>query len=628
MTGTGSRRLRVLLVSMPWHALDRPSLGLSLLKAGLERDGHLCDVRYLGFALADSIGLADYLWVHGELPYTAFAGDWLFTASLYGQRPDVDQAYIVDVLQHQWRRPAADIARLLRVRAHLGPFLDHCQRTVGCHYDIVGFTSTFEQNIASLALAQRLASRQPRPVIVFGGANWEGQMGEALHRRFGFVDVVVNGEGDETFPALVNAIAAGDDPSEIPGLVVRGPAGQTRSTGPPAVIRELDRLPLPHYDDYLAQLDASSGARGVLPTLLLETSRGCWWGAKHHCTFCGLNGATMQFRSKSPGRVMDEVDVLVAHHPGTVAVVDNILDMRYFATVLPELARRGAPLDLFYEVKANLTRSQVRLLARAGIRHIQPGIESLSDSVLKLMRKGTTALQNVQLLKWCAEYGVLPEWNFLYGFPGEDPGQYVEMAGLIDAIRHLTPPSGHGPVRLDRFSPYHQDPQALGMTAVRPARPYRYLYDTDHDELMRIAYYFDYAYSDRRELSYVYPALDRIMEWQGAGSTGALVIRPAADGSALLVDSRGGAAVGMSLEPWQANVLYSMDSIATNGGVIRQAGECGIAADAVQAFLQACEQRHLVAHRAHRWLSLAVHDPPRWASDDERAPKTVEVLYG
>jgi len=361
--------------------------------------------------------------------------------------------------------------------------------------------------------------------------------------------------------------------------------------------------------------------------LLLETSRGCWWGAKHHCTFCGLNGGTMQFRSKSPSRVMDEVDALLAYQNGTVAVVDNILDMRYFSTVLPELARRGAPLDLFYEVKANLNRDQVRLLALAGVRHIQPGIESLSDSILKLMRKGTTALQNIQLLKWCAEFGVVPEWNFLYGFPREEPEEYAKMTSLIDDIRHLTPPSGHGPVRLDRFSPYHQDPEGMGMTALRPASPYQYLYDTDQSELMRIAYYFDYTYSDRRELSYVYPALDRIREWQRTGPTGALLFRAAADGSALVLDSRGGPPRGMSLEPWQAGLLNAMDSIATGAGVIRQSSQFGMAPDAVRAFLAECERLHLVAHHGDRWLSLAVHDPPRWASTGERTPRLLEMVH-
>ena len=75
-------------------------------------------------------------------------------------------------------------------------------------------------------------------------------------------------------------------------------------------------------------------------------------------------------------------------------------------------------------MKANLTREQVRLLADAGVRHIQPGIESLSDHVLALMKKGVTGLRNVQLLKWCKEYGIEVDWNILYGFPGETREDY------------------------------------------------------------------------------------------------------------------------------------------------------------------------------------------------------------
>src|SRR3954465_271775 len=44
------------------------------------------------------------------------------------------------------------------------------------------------------------------------------------------------------------------------------------------------------------------------PLMLIETARGCWWGAKNHCTFCGLNGETMGFRAKSADRVMTEIE--------------------------------------------------------------------------------------------------------------------------------------------------------------------------------------------------------------------------------------------------------------------------------------------------------------------------------
>ena len=618
--------MRVLLVSMPWHALDRPSLGLGLLQAALRRDGHDCDIRYLGFELADSIGIDDYLWVHGELPYTAFAGDWLFTAALYGDRPESDIAYVDDVLRRLWRRPEQDIARLGLIRRRIAPFLEHCDRIPWQDYDLVGFTSTFEQNIASLALAQRVARRHPEVLIAFGGANWEGEMGEALHRRFGFVDIVASGEADLSFPALVSALRDGSDPATVPGLVVRAPDGASYNTGAAPLLRELDLLPVPRYDDFTTQREASPAAVDVLPTLLLETSRGCWWGAKHHCTFCGLNGGAMAFRSKSADRVLSEIAGLRRQPSESVAVVDNILDMRYFSTVLPALAEQGAPLGLFYEVKANLTRQQVRMLARAGVQHVQPGIESLSDSVLKLMRKGTTALQNVQMLKWCTEYGVQPEWNFLYGFPGEDPGEYARMADLMESLGHLPAPSGQGPVRLDRFSPYHEDPAGFGMVAVQASRPYRYLYEAAEDELMKIAYYFDFEYADGRDLGYAAPALERVHAWAGRGRTGTLTLSHHEDGSAIILDNRDGAVHGHALEPWQADILDSIDGVATESAVLRAAVERGIAADDAADFLHACERLRIAAHVGDRWLGLPVHDPPRWEESATPRRALLQVL--
>ena len=92
---------------------------------------------------------------------------------------------------------------------------------------------------------------------------------------------------------------------------------------------------------------------------------------------------------------------------------------------MPELASRSLGVSLFYEVRPNLGKEQLRRLRDAGVRHIQPGIESFSDPVLRLVRKGTSALQNIQLLKWCKELGIEPIWNLLWGFPGEPPEEYA-----------------------------------------------------------------------------------------------------------------------------------------------------------------------------------------------------------
>ncbi|MFI6499022.1 RiPP maturation radical SAM C-methyltransferase [Nonomuraea typhae] len=576
----------MLLVSMPWHALERPALGLSLLQAALRRDGTPCDVRYLGFPLAERIGHAAYQWVQACLPHRAFAGEWLFTSALYGERPEADAAYAEEVLRGAWRLPEAAVERLLGLRAACRAFVRRCVAEIDWSgYDVVGFTSTFEQNLASLALARQVKAAYPAVTIVFGGANWEGEMGEELQAGFPFVDRVFSGEADTSFPAYL-----------------RG----ERGTPPPV---DLDLLPVPRYDDYFAALP-----EGVEPTLLLETSRGCWWGAKHHCTFCGLNGQTMAFRSKTAERVLAELDELRRHGVRDVAAVDNILDMRYFATLLPALASAGAPYRLFFEVKANLTAGQVRALAGAGVRHVQPGVESLSDHVLALMRKGTTALRNIQLLKWCLEYGVAPEWNLIYGFPGERAEDYADLPGLVDAIAFLPPPSGMTPVRLDRFSPFFMDPQGFGLTEVRPLAAYRHLYPFPEESLRRLAYYFDFAYADGRDPeAYTGPARERVARWVADGPDPAPVAYRRGDGSLLVTDPR--VSTSYFLAGWRAAVYARCDRVTAERTALAVGVGLGAGPDQVREFLADCLGRRLMVRDGHNWLALAVHRPARTSMD-------------
>ena len=103
-----------------------------------------------------------------------------------------------------------------------------------------------------------------------------------------------------------------------------------------------------------------------------------------------------------------------------LSATDNIIPMKYFQDFLPTLAQLGLKLDIFYETKANLKDEQLRLYAMAGLNHIQPGIESFSTPVLKLNApKGTSALQNIRLLRQCKEHGIRAYWNYIFGFPGE-----------------------------------------------------------------------------------------------------------------------------------------------------------------------------------------------------------------
>ncbi len=258
----------------------------------------------------------------------------------------------------------------------------------------------------------------------------------------------------------------------------------------PAARTDIEALPYPDFDAFFAQHAATPAAAAYSPAVVFETARGCWWGAKHHCTFCGLNGTSMAFRSKSQDRAYEELAYLVARHDCTdVANADNILDMAYFQEFLPRLAASPLNLLIYYETKANLRPEHIETLARAGIRKIQAGIETLDTTLLKLMRKGSTALQNVQTLKLAAEAGVYVEWLALCGFPGETAADYDRIAVLLPALRHLQPPAAFLRARADRFSPYFDRPDEFGVT-LEPLPAYRHIYSGDAAARTRLGYHF------------------------------------------------------------------------------------------------------------------------------------------
>jgi ribosomal peptide maturation radical SAM protein 1 len=479
------------------------------LRGALRRQGIACDVRYLQFPFAAQVGQPLYDRIAAHYP-SLLLGEWLFAHHLFGDQLPDPQSYVNDILReyaaaHGRKLPEDRIAQLPRLRALTGPYLEACMAAIPWEqYAVVGFSSTFAQNIASLALARRIKETWPNKIIVFGGANCEGEMGAELHRQFPFVDYVCSGESDLLFPALIERLGAGGKVDDLPGLVYRRD-GETVTNGSHALpIINLDDLPLPDYDDYFAQLEESDLVfEPEVMRLLLETSRGCWWGAKSQCVFCGLNSNSMTYRSKSSARVLEEFTTLARRYPAIkfVDVVDNILDVRYFRDVIPELIERDLGLSVFYEVKANLSKEQLRLLKQAGIRRTQPGIESLDSDILQLMRKGCTTTQNVQLLKWAHEVGIYVDWNIITGFPGEDPAAYQRMAEMIPALVHLQPPisKGGARLRLDRFSPYFQHPEAYGMVHIRSNAAYHYVYPFSEESLASLAYFFDFDYADGRQ---------------------------------------------------------------------------------------------------------------------------------
>jgi ribosomal peptide maturation radical SAM protein 1 len=543
---------RVLLIQMPFADITRPSIGLSLLKAGLEREGVGCDLAYINLRFAEYIGVSKYVQID-RFNGGPQIGEWIFAKALFGDNIPDARRYYHEVLRPAMREPFGDdqasfhrivednelVTGLTVLRNNAIRFLHECAESYAwSNYNMIGFTTTFQQNTPALSLAKLIKAAYPRVLIALGGANCEGEMGVTMHRLFPFIDVVCSGEGDRAFIRFTTAAASGSIPTGINGIIQRlyGKTVEPRELTDP--IQEMDKLPIPDYTDFLTQR-ASLGWRDDEVTLPIESARGCWWGVKAHCTFCGLNGTTMNFRTKSPDRFLNELGFLIKRHGiRDFASADNIIDMRYFTSVLPHLATNGPHVKLFYETKANLRRSHVRTLRESGVTHIQPGIESLSTPILQLMRKGVHAYQNIRLLRLCSEYLVRPSWNILGGFPEEDPREYKRQAALIPWLTHLVPPISVGKIRLDRFSPLFERADQFGLTNVRPTLAYRYVYPFKDSDMSHLGYFFDFEYADRRDpVVYMEELREAVTQWKKANALDALIYLD--DGETLtIVDKR------------------------------------------------------------------------------------------
>jgi len=512
------QKIPVALVNMPFSYSKYPSIQLGTLSALLKSKGVGVECHHLNVRFAHKIGVPLYELICEK---RALFGEWLFSYLLF--RDNLKRAEYPTTFKPLFeqisQQTGHDRSYFEDMATRIAPqFLTWAMTAIDWgQYRIVGFTSTFDQNVASLTLAKLIKDLYPDVRIVFGGANYDGEMGLEYFRAFPFIDHVVVGEGEDTFPALVAQLMAGDGGPYPKGVTYRENE-RIRFEPNPALFTDFVRTGPPDYDDYyhlLAELGADS-QMGLDRILLYEGSRGCWWGEKHHCTFCGLNAQSMKFRAKSVEQVARELAALSSRYDSSrFRLVDNIIDLKYIENLFGKFAADRCDLDVFIETKSNLNRQQIRTLAVGGVKCMQPGLESLSQNQLRAMDKGVTPIQNIVCLKWSFYYRVVVSWNLLLGFPGETNDDYQRQIHLLPSLFHLQPPEATGKFWLERFSPYYMRPQEYGVRITGPGAAYEYVYDARHVDLKKIAYDFEYELDNWNVDPHVYQELVAVVEeWQ------------------------------------------------------------------------------------------------------------------
>jgi ribosomal peptide maturation radical SAM protein 1 len=512
-----SDKAKVALVNMPFSYSKFPSIQLGTLSALLKSKGTPVDCHHLNVRFASKIGVPLYEIICEK---RALFGEWIFSYLLFRDNPKRTEypRLFKPVFEQITKESGHPVSFFEDMASRVAPqFLTWALTAIDWgQYRIVGFTSTFDQNVASLTMAKLIKDLYPDVTIVFGGANYDGEMGLEYFRAFPFIDHVVIGEGEETFPALVRTILDGKG-ERVPNGVTYRQGDQIKFVPNDTLFSDFTNTGPPDYDDYyhlLAELGET--ARGLDRILLYEGSRGCWWGEKHHCTFCGLNAQNMKFRAKSSEQVAREMAFLSSRYDTTrFRLVDNIIDMHYIEDLFGRFAADHCDLDVFIETKSNLQKNQIRTLAAGGVKCMQPGLESLSINQLRAMDKGVTPIQNIISLKWSYYYHVAVSWNILLGFPGETDEDYRRQIDLLPSLFHLQPPESTGKFWLQRFSPYYSRPHEYGVRITGPGTAYEFIYDPQQVDLKKIAYDFEYELENWNVDPHLYQELiDLVGEWQ------------------------------------------------------------------------------------------------------------------
>lgn len=291
---------------------------------------------------------------------------------------------------------------------------------------------------------------------------------------------------------------------------------------------------------------------------------------------------------------------------------DNILEKRYFADLLPDLAADRPDWRLFYEIKANLSPEKVRTLRGAGILSVQPGIENLHSVPLKLMDKGTTGVNNVAALRDLGGAGITVLWNYLVGFPGEADTHYDEVTDQLPRLWHLQPPGGCDRIVLERFNPYFLRPE-LGFAQRTPMRWYQWAYPhLTPQQRERVAYLFDTA-----SLGVSEEALGRLRhgveDWDKGYETSRLTHRRVGD-QLWIYDRRAGRpAQDVCLTDAREAAAYV--ALARGRSAERLARDLAGEGVAVtvpwcQGFVDDLDAHGLVFGESGRWVTLSLPDDP------------------
>jgi anaerobic magnesium-protoporphyrin IX monomethyl ester cyclase len=287
--------------------------------------------------------------------------------------------------------------------------------------DIVGITCQSALVYSTLETARLVKQQNPATLVVAGGVHASLRPQDLLTNKD--IDLVVRGEGEETFLDICRAFQEKETFAGIPGLSYKDGTSDIISTPDRAIYDDLDAYPMPALDlvpvdKYRISPDMRTGSR----LGLIITSRGC----PYDCMFCANKLLTKRtYRLRSIESVIEEIEYYLEHYQINQLMIfdDNFaVDKKRTLALCAEFVKRGYPdkFSWWSEARVDVLDEEVlSAMKRAGCTIISLGLESGNQRLLDLIKKNITLEQTRRTVELIHKVGIKSRASFILGLPTE-----------------------------------------------------------------------------------------------------------------------------------------------------------------------------------------------------------------